>query len=225
MALKPDLVIMWASQTESIQSIERHGIPVYGVFLKSFDDVYREIRDFGLLTGTIERADSLILYTKNEIGKLEQRLQLSASGKKSIYFTWAQGLLETAGTNSTVNEMIMLAGGVNSCTIEQEHVIINKERLLDWNPDVIVMWYNDARDPDDLINLSEIRNIKAIRNSQVFELPSVFLCDLWTLKFPYAVKMVAKWSYPAIFEDMDLHEEKKNMLIDLYGDKGQYLIN
>ena len=37
--LKPDLVIIWASQTESIKALEERGIPVYGVFLKSIQDV------------------------------------------------------------------------------------------------------------------------------------------------------------------------------------------
>ena len=33
-ALKPDLVILWSNQTESIGSLEERGIPVYGVFIK-----------------------------------------------------------------------------------------------------------------------------------------------------------------------------------------------
>ncbi|MBK7709736.1 MAG: ABC transporter substrate-binding protein [Bacteroidales bacterium] len=80
-ALQPDLVIIWASQTESIASIESHGIPVYAVFLKSFTDIYKEIKDFGLLTGTSQRADSLIKYTEDEIIKLESAPQSSVVKK------------------------------------------------------------------------------------------------------------------------------------------------
>jgi len=223
-ALQPDLVIIWSSQTESIQSIEEHGIPVYGVFLKSFNDVYKEIKDFGFLTGKSQRADSLITYTKAEINSIIQQLKSINEQQKSVYFMWQQGLLETAGTSSTVNELIELAGAKNSCTSEQEHVVINKERLLDWNPDIIVMWCNPSKSPDDFIKLSEIQHIKAIQNKKVFELPSVFMCDLWTLKFPYAVKLLAKWCYPATFSNLNLDEEKQKMLIKLYGKKGEKLI-
>ena len=223
-ALQPDLVIIWASQTESIQTIEQHGIPVYGVFLKSFDDVYKEIKDFGTLTGKNQRADSVITYTKNEINKLGLKIKSSVVNKKSVYFMWSQGLLETAGTTSTVNELIELAGAKNVCTIEQEHVVINKERLLDWNPDVIVMWYNTSKNPGDFLYLPEIQHIKAVQNKQLFEVPSVFMCDLWTLKFPYAVKLLAKWCYPATFTNINLEEEKNKMLIELYGKKGEELI-
>jgi iron complex transport system substrate-binding protein len=219
-ALQPDLVIIWASQTESIASIEENGIPIYAVFLKSFNDIYKEIKDFGLLTGKSQRADSLIKYTKDEILKLKSTQQSSVITKKSVYFMWPQGLLETAGTTSTVNELIELAGAKNSCPIPQEHVVINKENLLDWNPDIIVMWFNALHNPDEIINNSGLHYLNAVRNRQVYEFPSVFLCDLWTLKFPYSAKLLAKWCYPSAFADLNPDEEKRKMLFALYGEKG-----
>ncbi len=219
-ALQPDLVIIWASQSEAIESLENHGIPVYAVFLKSFSDVYKEFHDLGLLTGKSLRADSLINYTRNEIDKLSNEIRESDLEKKEIYFVWSQGLLETAGTSSSVNELIELAGAVNSCTIDQEHVVINKENLLEWNPDAIVMWHNELTDPFDIMNLPELKYINAVRNKQVYELPSVFMCDLWTLKFPFAVKLLIKWIYPDVFGDMNMDEEQKEMLLELYGQNG-----
>jgi iron complex transport system substrate-binding protein len=223
LALQPDLVIIWASQTESIKSIEEHGIPAYGVFLRSVDDIYKEILDFGIMTGKSDRADSLISYTRNEINQLRSTINIAENEKKSIYFMWNQGLLETAGTTSTVNELIEIAGAKNSCRTSQEHVIINKERLLDWNPDIIVMWYNHLKSPDDIVTLSEIQYINAIKYKQVYELPSVFLCDLWTLKFTYAVKLLAKWCYPELTEGLNMDAEKQKMLVELYGEKGEEL--
>lgn len=222
-ALQPDLVIIWASQSEAIESLESHGIPVYAVFLKSFSDVYREIKDIGLLTGKSQRADSLLSYTRNEIDKLTTEISESDLEKKEIYFVWSQGLLETAGTSSTVNELIELAGAVNSCTSDQEHVVINKENLLEWNPDAIVMWHNDLTDPFDIMNLPELQYLNAVRYKQVYELPSVFMCDLWTLKFPFAVKLLTKWIYPDVFGDMNMEEEQKEMLLELYGQNGEKL--
>jgi iron complex transport system substrate-binding protein len=223
-ALQPDLVIIWSSQAEAIESIENHGIPVYAVFLKSFSDVFKEIKDIGLLTGNSHRADSLLNYTRNETDKLSALIKEYDPVKKEIYFVWSKGLLETAGTSSTVNELIELAGAVNSCTSDQEHVVINKENLLEWNPDAIVMWNNDLTDPVDIMNLSELQYINAVRHKQVYELPSVFMCDLWTLKFPFAVKLLTKWIYPDVFSNMNMEEEQKEMLLELYGKNGEKLI-
>ena len=223
-ALQPDLVIIWSSQAEAIESIENHGIPVYAVFLKSFSDVFKEIKDIGLLTGNSHRADSLLNYTRNETDKLSAVIKEYDPVKKEIYFVWSKGLLETAGTSSTVNELIELAGAVNSCTSDLEHVVINKENLLEWNPDAIVMWNNDLTDPVDIMNLSELQYINAVRHKQVYELPSVFMCDLWTLKFPFAVKLLTKWIYPDVFSNMNMEEEQKEMLLELYGKNGEKLI-
>ena len=51
-ALQPDLVILWSQQTESISALEERGIAVFGVFINSREDVYREMLMLGQLTGT-----------------------------------------------------------------------------------------------------------------------------------------------------------------------------
>jgi iron complex transport system substrate-binding protein len=223
-ALKPDLVIIWASQNESVSAIEEYGIPVYGVDLQSFDDVFKEISDFGILTGRKGRADSLINYTKNEMEALSFASN-GSSDKKTVYFIWAQGILETSGTKSTVNELIGLAGAKNVCLMPQEHVVISKEKLLDYNPDIILMWHNNRQKPENLFELPEFCRLKAVKNKKIFELPPVFWCDLWTLKYQLAVKILAKECYPEKFQNMNLESEKCRMLQYLYGDRSYCLIN
>ena len=51
-ALRPDLVIIWSGQEESIAALEEKGIPVFGVFIEHFADIHREIIALGELTGT-----------------------------------------------------------------------------------------------------------------------------------------------------------------------------
>ena len=70
-ALKPDLVIIWASQTEAIQSIENLGIPVYAIMINNTKDIFKEISDFGVIFNKKERADSLIGFAKNELSFCE----------------------------------------------------------------------------------------------------------------------------------------------------------
>lgn len=214
-ALRPDIVIVWASQTESIEALENAGIQVYAVMLHSFNDVYKEIADFGLLTGKTERADSLISFTKSEVKTL-QLLHNKIEHKKSVYFMWAQGMLETSGKASTVNELIEMAGAYNACTLNDEHVVVNIEKVIEWNPEVILMWNNDRLDSNDIRSNIAWENISAVRNHNIFELPSVFYCDLWTLKFPYAIKFLMHEAYPELREDIDLDQEWKNMYNYLY---------
>lgn len=216
-ALRPDLVLIWSEQTETIAALEERGIPVFGILLKSKEDVYREMEALGELTGRKAKAAELIDYSKKELERFSSRLPADLK-KTSVYYMWAQGNLETSCAGSTVNDLISFAGGENVCAgIASEHMVTNLEKILSWNPDLVVMWYNERKSPQDLLNDPQWRTIAAVKNGRVHEFPEVFLCDLWTLKFQYAVKMVAKWAHPELFRDIDLEAEKKAMLKTLYG--------
>ncbi|MGC2062291.1 MAG: ABC transporter substrate-binding protein [Thermodesulfovibrionales bacterium] len=220
-ALKPDLVVIWADQTESIHVLEERGIPVYGVFISKKEDVYKEIRDFGILTGSTPRAETLVKYTQDEIRRFGKRAA-AARTRPSVYYMWAQGNLETSCGGSTVNDLIDMAGGRNVCAaITKEHAVVNRENLIGWNPDIIVMWHNEKTAPSDLMADPQWKMIKAIQNKKVYQLPEVFLCDLWTLKFLYSIKLVATWTHPELFRDIDPVREKEEMLRTLYGRKLQ----
>ncbi len=220
-ALHPDVVIMWSKQTESIAALEDRGIKVFGVYLASKEDVYREISALGTLTGREKRARELVEYSRSELDRISWKAAMVPLSKRpSVYYMWAQGNLETSGKGSTVNDLITLAGARNVCgEIANEHLVVNMEQVIAWNPEVIVMWYNERKGPSDIINDPQWHSIRAVGSKRVYEMPEVFLCDLWTLKFPYAVKMLAKWCHPGVFSTLDLEQEKRGMLHKLYGSK------
>jgi iron complex transport system substrate-binding protein len=219
--LNPDLVIIWSHQQESIAAMEEKGIVVYGVFIESFKDIYREINDLGELTGTGKRAEELIDYVRKEIETIQKTIsQTSSEINKRVYYMWAQAELQTSGKNSTVNELIELAGGKNVAGhIRQEHLVINLENIITWDPEVVVMWHNTRMDPEDILSNNMWRSISAVKHRRVYEFPDVFSCDLWTLKYLYPVQLVAKWCYPEHFKDMDLLEKKRILFQKLYGEK------
>lgn len=220
-ALKPDVVIIWSKQTETIKSLEERGIPVFGVFINRFEDVYYEITQLGKLTGSEKRAEEIISYTKKELANFQKKLKkIPIESRKNVYFMWGQGALHTSCQKSSVNDLLMMAGCINVCSsIPDEHIVVSMEQVIKWNPEVIIMWHNLKINPSDIINDSRWKVIKASKNRMVFELPEIFLYDLWTLKFPYAVKMVAKWVYPDIFKDMNMEMEKQAILDFLYNGK------
>jgi len=222
LALKPDLVIIWSEQKESIESIESHTIPVYGVFLNSFDDLTKEITDLGKLTGTSSRADSLLTFSQNLTDSLFTLLATTES-KPKIYFSWNQGLFETSGTNSTVNSLFALSGAQNAVPIPEEHAVISLENLLNWNPDLIVLWSDPARSPADILAKPELKTLTAVKSGKVFELPSAFYCDFWTLKYHLAVRQVAEWAHPELATLALSDSLKRTILVQFYGEKGYQL--
>lgn len=218
-ALKPDLVILWSQQTEVIENLERQGIPVFGVFIRRIEDIYQEVRSLGRLTGREKRAEDLITYTQKEVERFRSRLaSLGKKERPAVYYMWAQGNLETSCGGSMVNELIALAGGVNVCgDLISEHQVVNLEKVLTWNPQVILMWYNERKDPRHILEDPQWKGIKAVKERRVYEFPEVFWSDLWTLKFLYAVKLTAKWLHPERFQDIHLEAERDKMLRQFYG--------
>jgi iron complex transport system substrate-binding protein len=218
-SLKPDLVIIWAHQAESIRALEEQSVPVFGVFIEKKEDVYTEIAALGKLTGREKRAEQLIQYTKREVDRIEKQVQsIPDSRRPGVYYMWAQGNLETSCGGSTVNDLITLAGGKNVCgNIPREHMVVNMENLLSWNPDIIVMWYNEKKDPVHILHDPQWQTIKAVKEGKVYEFLDIFYSDLWTLKFQHAARTVAKWCHPEVFRNMDLEREKKKMWRALYG--------
>ena len=141
-ALKPDVVILWSQQTELITALEERGIPVFGVFIKTREDIDREILALGAMTGARDQAEKLVQYTQNELRRFSDRVaDIPSSQRPKVYFMWAQSNLETSGGPSMVNDLISLAGGRNVCQqVDQEHLVVKLEQVLGWNPDVIIMW-------------------------------------------------------------------------------------
>ena len=217
-ALQPDLVILWSGQEESIRALEEKGIPVFGVFVAEFTDIHREIRALGQLTGTSDRADTLISFAETELLLLRQRLAaVRDEDRPGVYFMWAQGALETSGRRSTVNELIELAGARNvAAGSDLEHLVVNLENLLVWNPEVVLMWWNERLDAADIGTLGAWRSLAAVRRGRVHELPDPFSCDFWTLKYLFTVELAARWCHPQLFGDGDLEALRQRLFARLY---------
>ncbi len=204
-AMQPDLVFIWASQTETIARLQSFGIPVYGVMLKSFGDVMKEMQDLGKLFGKVERAKSLEDFANGELNKIQTNRPKTA---KSAYFAWPQGINHTSGTESTVNDLFNYAGVVNACPLPDEHISVNIERLLFWNPQLIVLWPGFKVSSENILQNDQLKSITAIAQKQVFELPDPFLCDLWTLKMIYSAYLVNQWAYPdSSRQDAEIYRE------------------
>jgi len=221
LALQPDLVLIWSKQTESIAALEERDIPVFGIFLNSREDIFLEIRALGQLTGKKERAEELIRYAQKKIGEMEESLRHRPSTPPpSVYFMWAQGLLETSGRSGMVNELIEMAGGRNAALqLPNEHMLINLETLLSWNPDLIVMWVDPRKEPGDILQDPRLSSLRAVQSGRIHELPEIFLCDFWTLKFLYASRLLSAWIFPQSYRNQDLEREKREILHFLYQGK------
>jgi iron complex transport system substrate-binding protein len=126
-------------------------------------------------------------------------------------------MLETSGKHSTVSKLLGFAGMKNVCEMKEEHVSVNIEKLYEWNPEFIIMWYNERLDPEDIIKNYQFAGIAAVKNKKVFELPEIFQCDFWTLKFVYPAYLMNNWGSDAEVNKTQDSLFLNDMFYDLYG--------
>lgn len=218
-ALKPDLVVLWSLNKETISTLEERGIPVFGVYIDGVEDIYREVLALGEMTGTGRRAREIVDFTRSEVGLVLKMISsVPREQWPKVYFMWAKGELDSAGRDSIVQELLDAAGAVNICAhITQEHVVLSMEHLLVSNPDIIVMWYNALLDPIDIAHKPAWKSLAAARNSRIHEMPDLFACDLCTLNFQYSLKLLARWCHPELFTGQELEREPDRTFSMLFG--------
>ncbi len=217
-ALNPDVVVMWAENPE-IAALEAQGIPVIGMQINNFDQVYDKLRLMAEITGTMERADAIIEHcTQKQMDLNSILVEIPTASLKSSLFMWSEG--QFAGSNSTGNSILEQSGLRNAAAeVEQENFTATMEQIVNWNPDVLVMWHSNALDPQDMLANSQWQDIAAVQNKAVLELPSNFYCDLWTVKYLNSIQIIALSFYPEYFTDMNLSAEEEAFIEFLYGQK------
>lgn len=219
-SMKPDAVVIWAGNEEQIKALEDQGVKVIGIQVNNFDEVYTKMEIMGQIVGKEDRAQEIIDYTKAQLADIDDKTDtLTEDQKKSGIFVWGASKLDLAGSTSTGNSLLELCGVSNKAgEIDEEHFVAKMEDVISWNPDTIVMWNVADLDPRDYFDDSQWADITAVQDKSVYEIPDelTFYCDLWTVKYAYALKYMAKNIYPDLFKDMDLETEKSDMVKTLY---------
>ena len=220
--LNPDLVIAQQLPESIVRTLQQMNIPVYIAAAARYDDLKKEMKDISLLIGKEERGTQLINYAENKIKKLKERTSSKKDSlSKTVYFTWANGrIFSTTGRNSMMNDCLILAGVENICPSEIDKPNINPETLIEWNPDMIVMWIDS---PDLFYNKKELGGITAIQQKQIHNLIPMFFYNPHTFKSLCAAVAINNWAYGS--KDKDSKEETKAILLELYGENtGKELI-
>lgn len=107
--LQPDLIIANKEENvkEQVEELANH-YPVWISDITNLADAYRMVEQVGLLTGTIEKAKSLLTKIKLEFSKLE-----NAEGKtRTAYLIWNDPYI-TVGGDTFIHHMIEAAGFEN----------------------------------------------------------------------------------------------------------------
>lgn len=233
-ASDPELVVLWSADIDDkdTTAIESGlGVPVYGVFLDSFDDLTKLTADMAAIAGDPARGEEVVAMIAAEMDKIAAiSSSIPVEERPTVYWMWGD-VFGTAGINSTAHELIDAAGGINVIeawddeTRSSEHPVLTMEAIAALDPEVIYLWFNPEIDPADILSGSQAggfdfstwTGLSAVQNGMVFELDDPFLYDFMTGRQPIATLRIAKDINPEAFAAVDLATEYDAFFQAMYG--------
>ena len=175
LSLKPDLVVVYGTQTDLRTQLDRAGIPSYPYVHRGLPDVTDTIRSLGARVGVSARANALADRIERQLADIRARVAKSPRPKALLVFGREPGTLkgiDASGGIGFLHDMLETAGGTDVLAdAKQQSVTMSTELVLARAPDVIIeLRYarGDTTAPSDLKAWNALPSVPAVRNRRVF---------------------------------------------------------
>ena len=175
-SLNPDLIIVADWVTKKIDNIGATiGAKVYYYKTPSnYEEQKKVIRDLANLVEEKENGEKIIKNMDDRLKALQNKIAKNYKGVKPRILMYTS-FSTTSGKNTTFNDMVKLINGVN--VVAEAGVDrfkdISKEKIIELNPDIIIVPI--AKKYDNVDKISKLffedpsfKNIKAIKNKKVY---------------------------------------------------------
>jgi cobalamin transport system substrate-binding protein len=149
LALKPDLVVVYGTQSELRQRLESAGIPMFAYVHRGLADITATIRALGARVGAGPAAHALADRMERQLDAIRARVAGRPRPKTLLVFGREPGSLrriDASGGYGFLHDMLESAGGADALAdIRRESVQMSAEMVLARAPEVIVeLRYGDA---------------------------------------------------------------------------------
>lgn len=213
--LKPDLVITWTYKPETIRFMEDKGLKVIAIYPEGLYELYEVMRLHGRLFKKEKQMEYSIAKIKDMFRLIRERVsKIRDSKKKKVLWLGGKPTSVACGIGVT-NDIFKLIGGVNSASsIPQRSADIPMERIVAWNPDVIFISGYAGYTAQSILQSSQWRFIKAVREGRVYKAPK---WSTWSPRLaPIALWMALK-TYPEYFKDINLDRVSDDFYRKVFG--------
>jgi iron complex transport system substrate-binding protein len=183
LSLRPDLVIVYGSQSELHTQLERAGLQSFSYRHGGIATTLNTIREVGVATGHRQEAEKLASSLQARLDAVRERVKGRPQPRTLLVFERQPGTLRgvyASGGQGFLHEMLSIAGGKNVfADVSRESVQPSIETMLARAPDVILevrapglIEKNEAVERD---SWSLLASVPAVRNRRVHLLTGDFL--------------------------------------------------
>ena len=218
-SVNPDLVILYPHRDaiDTAEMLEKQGIQSIIINPESLDKIRETTNLLAAILGQEEQGEKIIeAYDRIETLTAKSS-QIKAEQKKQVYFANSE-LGSTVGADMMQTSLIENAGAVNpAAALKSGFLNISAERLIEWNPDLIVVSQFFNEDLEELSAEPRFQALKAFNNSAIYRFPSQL--EPWDFPSPssYIAQLwLAVKTYPEKYEDLDYKAEVELFYESLY---------
>ena len=171
--MRPDLVVLYATQTELKRRLDRASIPYYSYVHRGLADVTETIRTLGLRVGVGTTADALASRIEQQLADTRRRIGSARRPKTLLLIGRDPGSLRNLSASAGegfLHDMLESAGGTDVLgDIHRQSVMITTEMVLARAPEVILelQYENDPKSASDTAAWNRLSAVPAVRNHRV----------------------------------------------------------
>jgi iron complex transport system substrate-binding protein len=175
LALSPDLVVATDFDRGGYaQTLRQSGVQVLDAKIRSLDELFERLLQLGDAVGKQQQAKAIVANMQTELKSVAA--QFADAPRPRVFVEIWDDPLTTVGGSSFLDDVVTSAGGVNVAhEITVPHPRISAEKVIEWNPDVIVVahMYRGATSASQMAERIGWADIAAVKNRRV-------LCDIPT---------------------------------------------
>jgi cobalamin transport system substrate-binding protein len=177
LSLRPDLVVLYGTQTDLRLQLERAHVPFYSYVHRGLPDITQTIRSLGARVGVQDAGNALADRLERQLADIRARVTGRARPRTLLVFGREPGTLrniDASGGVGFLHDMLESAGGANVLTdVKQQSVMLSTELALARAPEVIIeLRYarGDTTARSDLHAWEALLSVPAVRTHRVFML-------------------------------------------------------
>jgi cobalamin transport system substrate-binding protein len=166
-SLHPDVVLATRAlnRPETVEALNRLGIPVYTTNPRTVQDVVASVRRLGEVLGAKSRGEAVAAGMEQRLADLSHRLA-GRPVRRVFFVVWLDPIIST-GPRTFIADALRHAGAESVVNVRQDWPQINLEEVLRQNPDYLVFAGTHPDDPQATIHSLQKRpgwsSLEAVR--------------------------------------------------------------
>ena len=221
--LKPDVFFHKATDRETLDALDKIGIPAIGIQIETPEEMMTALDIMGKVCGEEEKAATLIDYYKTRLDDIDARTSGIPEKDKKTAVVMGTSIGKVADGSMLQGEMLERAGAINVAKdLEATELwpTAGAEQIFKWNPDYIFITGSESAlyDADDILNDKNWAELTAVKNGDVYVMPA--RGDSW--EFPGIVSVLGieymmHVMYPELLSEEELEKEVDSLYELSYG--------